>query len=276
VVKVRKLTPSKKRYTVVFLLEDDSEATFLVSEDLVVEYRLIPGKILDDFAFQAFQKAVHIDEVFQKALAYGIKYPQTVSGMASYLRERSVSIATVEEILAKLMEMRILDDEFYVKSYVERHVRIRHEGKTKITYDLKQKGVSFELITKYLDDIASCDLSAGMDALLDRKLSAFRDKPFRKAVMLMTHHLVEKGYDREQAEAFIESRRFLFHQDAEDETLIKKEYETVLRHLQKQHLTTKDLKEKIIRSLMNKGFPYALIKKQLERGPLDESEDVGI
>jgi len=275
-VKVRKLSPSKKHYTVTFLFDDDSSATFLASEDLVVEYRLIPGKILEDFVFQAFQRAVLIDEAFQKALAYGIKYPQTTAGMTTYLRGKAVSEPAIADILGKLEKLRVLDDEAYVKSYIDHHLRSRHEGTVKIVYELKHKGLASELIAKYIEPVSMRELQAGMSALLDSKLASLRDKPVQKALMLMTHHLVEKGYDRDQAEAFVQSHRSAFHQASEDEALIQKDYVTTLRHLEKQNLAPRDLKEKIIRSLMNKGYPYALIKKQLERGQSDEREDVGI
>jgi regulatory protein len=270
VVKVRKLSPNKKRYAVTFLLADDSEATFLVSEDLVVEYRLIPGKILEDFAFMAFKKEAGIDDVFQKALAYGLRYPQSVLGMKQYLEEKSVPAESIPAILEKLAQKKILDDGLYAKLYVQDHFSNRREGKEKIAFDLKRKGIPSDLVSKQFEGIAPKDEFANMNLLFDRKIASLKGKPGKKAMALMGAHLVAKGYDRDQVASFVEVRAKVLFRETDDETLIQKDFEKMVRRYHGDPLSDHATIEKIIRSLMNKGYSYAQIKKQIERGQSDE------
>jgi len=271
VVKVRKLTPSNKRYKVVFLSSDDSETAFLVSEDLVVEYRLIPGKILEDFAFLSFKKAAEIDEVYQKALAYGIHYPQTVRGMISYLQKKAISPDAISSILQKLTILKILDDETYMKTYIEDHSQNRHEGVKKIAFDLKQKGIEGSLLAMGLNLISKKEENVNMNLLFDRKLSSLKIKPVKKALALMVQHLIQKGFDYEKAQAFVETREGLFGGNQGDEILIQHEVETLRKKRRPSSVSDKEFQEKAIRTLLNQGFSYSVVKKALERGKSDEN-----
>jgi len=276
VVKVKSLSPSKKRYSVAFVRDDDSESVFDVSEDLVVEYRLLPGKVLEDFAFRSFCQAAETDGAYQKALAYGIRFPQTVKGMKDYLFARSVSPDAVETIVAKLEKLKILDDETYASLYVEDHFRNRHEGKIRISFDLKQKGISGDRIAKALEACTSHDETVNLNLLFDKKLSSLRDKPQQKSMMLMSQFLLSRGYDRDKVEAFVSARSGIFAGRVSDEELIVGDYREAVNQANRAGLKGREWTDRIIHRLMQKGYRYPAIKKQLERGESDERQDVGI
>jgi regulatory protein len=276
VVKVQNLRPSKKRYSVTFLLGDESEVVFEVSEDLVVEYRLVPGKVLEDFAFRSFQKDAETDGAYQRALVYGIRYPQTVQGMKEYLRDRKVSEEAVETIVAKLEKLKVLDDAAYAALYVEDHFHHRHEGKIRIAFDLKQKGLSSEGIAQALESCTSKDETLNLNLLFDRKIPSLKDRPQQRAMMLMSQYLMSRGYDRERVEAFVSARSGIFAGRVSDEELIVGDYREAVNQANRAGLTGRQWTDRIIHRLMQKGYRYPAIKKQLERGESDERQDVGI
>ena len=267
---VLSLKKSKKSYTVTFKLVDNSSVVFLVSEDIVVEYRLIPGKILEDFAFQSFKKAVDIDDIFQKTKNYALRYPQTLAGMEKYLETRLITTDKIGCVIDKLKENGILNDEIYAKNYVENHFRFHHEGKIKIRFDLRQKGVSETIIDKAIQVITDQAEIAAMKSVFDRKQSTLKNKPLHRGMMLMKEHLVAKGYDRESAEAFVIARAGLFHSSTDELSLIKKDYKRLCKQLGNPTPLDYSQKSKIVRSLMAKGYSYATIKSQIESGPTDD------
>jgi len=77
-MRVEKLKENHKSYTVTFLDDDLNKTEYVVSEDLVVNHRLIKGKILDGTAFRVFMADYHIDAPLQKTKAYLSRYPKTV------------------------------------------------------------------------------------------------------------------------------------------------------------------------------------------------------
>lgn len=275
-VKVQSLAPSKKRYSVTLIHDDESKTVFEVSEDLVVEYRLVPGKVLEDFAFRSFQKDVETDGAYQKALLYGIRYPQTVQGMKEYLRDKKASEEAIGTIVAKLEKLKILDDAAYAALYVEDHFRHRHEGKIRIAFELKQKGLTSETIASALEACSSKDEALNLNLLFDRKLPTLKDKPQQKAMMLMSQFLMSRGYDRDKVEAFVSARSGIFAGRVSDEELIVGDFREAKNQADRAGLTGRPWTDRIIHRLLQKGYRYPAIKKQLERGESDERQDVGI
>jgi len=276
VVKVRKLIQNSSGYTVSFQLSDDSEASFVTTADLVVEYRLVPGKILEDFAFLSFQKAQKTDEIYHQAASYGARYPKTRFEMADYLRKKSCPEADLEGILTRLEKVHVLDDSIYVALYLSDHAENRHEGPHKMQFELKSKGVPLELIQAGLAKYGPKEWNAFMNRLFDKKLPSLVRKPYKKALSDMNRHLIDKGYDPEMAHAFVETRSGLFMAGRDEDALLQKDYAKLVKRLHLEENPTREQKEKLLRQLMNKGYSYPQIKKQIERGQSDETEDVGI
>jgi regulatory protein len=275
-VKVRKLIQNSQGYSVTFQLSDDSEASFATTADLVVEYRLVPGKILEDFAFLSFQKAQKTDEIYHKAASYGARYPKTRFEMAEYLRQKSCLESDLESILDRLEKGHILDDSAYVSLYLADHADNRHEGPVKIQFDLKSKGVPLTLIQAGLGQYSTKDWQASMNRLFDKKLSSLARRPLKKALSDMMRHLIDKGYDPEAAHTFVGARSGLFLEGRDEEAQLQKEFAKLRKRLHIEGNPNRDQTEKMLRQLMNKGYSYPQIKKQLERGQSDETEDVGI
>ncbi len=59
----------------------------------------------------------------------------------------------VDEIIEKLIEEKYIDDERYVKAYVNDKFKFNKWGRVKMRYYLHQKGLSDEVIHKGLDTI---------------------------------------------------------------------------------------------------------------------------
>ena len=59
----------------------------------------------------------------------------------------------VDEIIEKLIEEKYIDDERYVKAYVNDKFKFNKWGRVKMRYYLHQKGLSDEVIQKGLDSI---------------------------------------------------------------------------------------------------------------------------
>ncbi|MCK3682748.1 regulatory protein RecX [Maribellus sp. YY47] len=59
----------------------------------------------------------------------------------------------VDEIISKLIEEKFIDDERYVRAYVNDKFKINKWGKVKMRHYLRAKGLSDSLIQKGLDNI---------------------------------------------------------------------------------------------------------------------------
>lgn len=265
-VRVKSLLRSNKRYDVTFSHENGSESVFSLSEDLVVEYRLVPGKTLDEAVYSAFLLSVDRDGIYQKTLAYALRFPQTESGIRTYLADRSVRGETAEIILNKLLRLGIVDDVAYAARYVEDHGQTRREGPIKVAYDLQRRGVSREIAAKAMEILTPEIQTAHLNALFDQKIGSLQGYPQQKAMTLMSRHLVSKGYDPDRVLAFVSARSGVFAVRHPDDELIRKDYRDILRLADRAGWKGPERRAKIIQRLMQKGYRYPSIQKEIGKG----------
>jgi regulatory protein len=265
-VRVKSLSRNNQNYQVTLIHENGSESVFSLSEDLVVEYRLVPGKGLDHEVYSAFLRSADLDGIYQKTLIYALRYPQTEAGIRTYLSDRSVRPEIQEVIVGKLVRLGVLDDGIYARQYVEDHGKNRREGPVKIAYDLQRRGISREILTRALEGLSPETETANLNALFDQKIPALQGYPQQKAMMMMSRYLISKGYDSDRVQAFVSARSGIFATRHPDDELIRADYREVLRLADRAGWKGPERRTKIIHRLMQKGYRYPSIQKEMGKG----------
>jgi len=104
----------------------------------------------------------------------------------------------VETMLSQLIEENYLNEERFAIQFAGGRFRIKHWGKVKIKYELKQKQVSDYCIKKALAAIDDDDYEKAAQKLFDEKLRTLKSEKniFIKKRKLQDH-LLQKGYEAE-------------------------------------------------------------------------------
>lgn len=104
--------------------------------------------------------------------------------------------AEVEQLISQMIEENYLNEERYAVAFAGGHFRMKQWGKTKIKYELKQKGVSEYSIKKALKEIDEDDYEKTFRSLADAKLKTLTSEQniFTKKKKLQ-NYLVGKGYE---------------------------------------------------------------------------------
>ncbi len=255
---------NKLTYTVTFSDSLMNMHDYVVSEDLVVNHRLIKGKLLDETAFRIFKADYKIDTVYQKAKTLLNRYPKTVQEMRLYLEDITDSSTEINQIIDKLIKFHFLDDEQYTLLYFEHAFHLKFIGPVKITYDLKQKGISDLYLQHILARMNDASIQNNLNRLFDKKINSLSSKPKAKAMLLMKQYLYLKGYSLEDCDAFVSKRGHLFNSSEAEQGLLEKDYKKLLKRYDDSSLSDYDKKNKIVSSLMAKGYRYDTIKKYIE------------
>jgi regulatory protein len=102
----------------------------------------------------------------------------------------------IEEILSKLIEENYLNEERFAIQFAGGKFRIKHWGKVKIKYELKQKWVSDYCIKKALSLIDNAAYSKTLYKLADLKINSLKSEKniFVKKKKLQDH-LLMKGFE---------------------------------------------------------------------------------
>ena len=256
---VKEVKAKKKKYLVTLSI-DDSEKEFLVSEELLVEFRLVKGKILDDVLFQKFVNAYKKDEIYQKVLHYALFKPRCTHEIIAYLERLKVDEEDYKYHLHKLYKSKILDDEAYVKNYVSEAFEFKLVGPRKIAYDLDNKRIKKELYQPLLDQISEERLMENINNLLEKKIHSLKKQSSRQMNIKIKQYLVDKGYDFELVNRAIDSHRSLIERFADEDSALKRDLQNAKR---KYRFEDQKKTEKIYAYLLRKGYSYHKIKAEI-------------
>lgn len=94
----------------------------------------------------------------EKAMDLAVKYlsfkSRTSSEMVEYLKKKNVDEKIIAEVMQKLGEYRYIDDQVYLKNYVENNRHLNYYGSRRMSQDLKKRGISDQLLLS-LEDLFS-------------------------------------------------------------------------------------------------------------------------
>lgn len=135
---------------------------------------------------QALQKAKHYC-AYQERCHSEVK--EKLYGFGLYKKE-------VDELLSTLIEENYLNEERFAIQFAGGRFRIKHWGRVKIKYELKQKQVSEYCVKKALAAIDENDYKKQAQKLFEQKLKTLKSEKnvFIKKRKLQDH-LLQKGYE---------------------------------------------------------------------------------
>ncbi len=143
-----------------------------------------------------YKKYISKDEAFQKAKHYCGYQERCHSEVKEKLYGLGLHKKDVEEILSQLIEENYLNEERFAMQFVGGRFRIKHWGRVKIKYELKQKQVSEYCIKKALSAINEADYTKQLKKLFDDKLKTLKgEKNIFSKKKKIQDHLLQKGFE---------------------------------------------------------------------------------
>ncbi|MFP4478443.1 MAG: RecX family transcriptional regulator [Candidatus Izemoplasmatales bacterium] len=259
-MKVKDLVFKKKKYLVSF---EEIDEDFVVSEELILEYRLVRGKILDDRTFKSFKESVLQDKYRQKLLYYATYKPRTIKEAKLYLDKYDVPESAKQKYIDQLIQAHILDDDLYAKNYIEEYAHFRMIGPNKIKYDLIKKGISEKLIQQYLPTYDQNLIQDNIHKLIQKKMKSIKNKPMKKVLLSLKTFITNKGYDYSDVQKAIENNKSLIASYIDEDGALQKDYDQYLKKFKRSH-KSESFKNYVIPKLLQKGYAYPKILKLLE------------
>lgn len=255
----------KKRQVLVSFDDGKNLRDFLVSEELFLDFRLVKGKELTENDYQKFLTAHAKDSIYQKILHFALFKPRCTHEMIEFFERTGIPETDFKYYLHKLYTTKIVDDEAYVRSYINDAVELKLYGPRKIVYDLDNKRLKKELYQDVLSEIPKTRILENIRNLFDKKLAGTKPQSVAKAIITIKQFIINKGYDFEDVDLVInENIERIQEKTSEDQALVK----DVEQALRKYRQEDKNKKEKIYGYLLRKGYAYHKIKAKL--GEYDE------
>jgi len=187
----------------------DEEYAFSLALDLAATLRKGQDLSNDDIA------ALRAEDAYRRALDDAMHLlgyrPRTRGEIERRLAERDVEAGTIERVLARLVEMGLVDDAAFARAWVEQQSRFRPRGRRALRHELSVRGVPAPIIDDAIADVDEPALArrlaleqAPRHSGLDRQAQA------RK----LAGYLERRGFGVEAVRAAIEAARDGGREDA--------------------------------------------------------------
>ncbi len=111
----------------------------------------------------------------------------------------------VEEIICQLIENNYLNEERFAIQFAGGKFRMKHWGRKKIQYELRQKGVNNFIINTALKEINEESYLATLQKLAQTKWTALRSENNISRQSKTNAYLLQKGYEQSLVSEVINS-----------------------------------------------------------------------
>jgi regulatory protein len=213
-MKVTSVEPQKKnskRFNV-FL---DGQFGFGADEDLIVNFRLLPGK---EIAAEDLDKLLFESEVgklMERIYALLNIRERSEREIRDYLKRLNfkrklkdgdqISVVAIENLIEKLKKRNLLNDLEFARVWIES--RSKKLGINRIKQELYQKGIDRETIEEVISEkgeaIGSKEI---VEKALEKKVNTWKNLDSNKFRKKAFDYLMRKGFEYETIKAVVESK----------------------------------------------------------------------
>lgn len=128
------------------------DGEFAFGLDVMVAAWLRTGQELNDEKIAALQAQDAGEVAYQKALHFLSYRPRSSAEVRQNLNKRDIPVPLVEETIARLQRAGLVNDQEFARAWVENRSTFRPRGKSALRMELRQKGLSDEIIQSVLEE----------------------------------------------------------------------------------------------------------------------------
>jgi len=185
----------------------DGEFAFGADEDLVVSYRLLPGKVIEKEELEKLIYEAEVGKLMERMYGLFSIRQRSEKEVRDYLRNLSfkrkikdkeeISEITIDLLVERLKTKGLLNDLEFAKAWVEARRKSKQKGERALKMELFQKGIDREIIEKVLSE--PFDFAQGEEDLaklaLEKKMKAWKNLPPQEFKKKAYEFLMRKGFD---------------------------------------------------------------------------------
>lgn len=231
------------RYKV--LLDNDLEIKLY--DDVIVKYDLIRNKELDDKLFKEIVSYNDELEAYYKAIKYITKKLRTEKEIRKYL-DKDYTKKNIDITIDKLKKDGYLNDEIYLKAYINDQINLSNVGPNKIKKNLVNLGYTEEVIKDKIELIEDSIWLDKLTKLVNKKVKINHQYSKNKLMEKLSYDMANMGYYKWMIDEVLSNVDL-----GNDERALEKEYNKYLLKLSKKY-SGDQLKYQLKVKLLKGGF----------------------
>lgn len=163
---------------------------FSLSDTALLDSKLAAGQELTEQQVREFKQLSSDDKLYNLLLRYVALRPRTKWEIETYLQRKKASPPLTEQLLSKLSNIDIIDDEKFAQSFVNDRRLLRPASRRKLILELRKKHVASETIEKVVSSDSE-DEQAALQTIIGQKR---RQTRYQDDLKLM-QYLARQGFN---------------------------------------------------------------------------------
>ncbi|MDO8499009.1 MAG: RecX family transcriptional regulator [bacterium] len=213
--KITSVEPQKKnpRRFNVFL---DGLFAFGADEDLIVNYRLIPGKIIEQKDLEKLLFESEVGKLMERMYGLFSMRARSEKEVRNYLRNLSfkrkikdkeeISQLVIDLLVERLKQKGMINDLEFAKAWVEGRRKSKQKGVRALEMELFQKGINREIIEEVVSHQPSAVSEEELAKLaLEKKMRSWKNLEGWELKKKATEFLLRKGFDYSVVKTVVEN-----------------------------------------------------------------------
>ncbi len=191
----------------------DGQFAFGADEDLIVNYRLLPGKEITSQDLEKLLYEAEVGKLMERMYSLFSIRQRSEKEVKDYLRnlnfkrkiadKEQVSEMTIDLLIERLGEKGLLNDEQFAKAWVDSRRRSKKKGVIALKVELYQKGIAKEIIERVLaEEVDEKELAR---KALEKKLNSWKSLPVLEFKKKAYQYLARKGFEYSIIETVIDN-----------------------------------------------------------------------
>ena len=126
---------------------------YAFSLSMITAAGLRRGQVISPEEIERLRTEDNYERAKQSAFNFISYRPRSISELSQNLRRKKYDENTVERVIARLIELEMLDDKEFTRYWVEQRETFKPRSRRALSYELYQKGVKREIIDEIVAEI---------------------------------------------------------------------------------------------------------------------------
>lgn len=225
-------------------LEDGTSIT--TYDDVIIKNNLLYSKDISISLQKNICKQTEYFDIYNKIVKMiGTKY-RSEKEIRIFLEDKNISEIEKEDIIEKLKKNKLIDDDRFIRSYINDRLTLSIDGPNLIEKKLLEYISDSSKIKEHMDEIDQKEVEDKLTKLIEKKLRASKESNYIIKQKLLGH-FKNKGYDTNMILSILNKYKI------DNKENINKEYKKIYNKLSKKY-SGKELEFKLKQKLYAKGY----------------------
>ena len=236
-------------------LEDGRE--IITYDEIILKYNIILKKELDEDTILKINKDTLNYVAYDKSLKYITTKLRSELEIEKYLNKLGVDEILKKNIIQKLKDNKLIDDEKYTIAFIIDKINLSNIGPNKIKKELLEHNIDLDIIEKELNKYSDNIFEEKIDKYIAKKIKNQKYSTFILKQKII-NDLINNGYSLDMIKGRLDNVQF------DNSYIIEKDYNKIKKRLSNK-FDEKELDKQIKNKLILKGYKIEEINQIIDK-----------